>query len=716
MSALQLPVPDVLTEDDLDRLIQVAEEALRPGTIHSCQVCSSLQLNPGEMYVDRNVRTSVKYLGTDVIDRALKGCAFFCQLLVNSKLEGLKKYRTRVSIDGGEDVFELRPGTWICNIRILGFGCRYLEIYLVRIRWEGCTPEYINPTRFGLEFDVAAYKEDPASRTVQHRPFYDECSLYQAAGWAKARIHDCEQSHPDCQRTDKPPFRPSRLLQLKSDNNGERILVTLQTSVRTYPKYTALTYCWGGPQELRLTAETETKLRNGVEASSLVATLGDAVIVTWHLGICFLWVDCLCIRQDDPYDLDVEISRIPAIYGNSEVTISAARSSHSKEGFLYPPSFPLLDQTAYKLPFLCEDGRPGSVILSTLCSEQPIDRGAWTFQEYLFSRRVLQFTNFPPRWTCTQSDLHYNEPDDEAKLPFTVESTMMDVRSIRENLHCGSLEWYYDWIDIVELYVKRRLTFDTDRLKAISGIAEYWQKRTKDRYVAGLWMSHLPTGLLWATSQNRNDRHPEPSEYVAPSWSWASETNMDIACTWWCGNLNKRNGPDLQILSCSVTPMYPQAPFGAVTSGFLTLHGRFKELRLSGEQQGNLERMNLESIEPGGARITYREDTLHWDFKGAAEPHRPPKSLPLYALQICVHDESTATGPTGLILAKKDGTDAFRRIGLFNFRVDDLFNPRWQVEQGYVDVKNYDPDEALRLWQEQKDFFKDSDYKTITIH
>jgi hypothetical protein len=82
-------------------------------------------------------------------------------------------------------------------------------------------------------------------------------------------------------------------------------------------KYAALTYCWGDPQSIelaKLTSKTQEDWLNDIPIGQLPKTLQDAIITTAKLGLRFLWVDCLCILQDDDHEKAIEISKMPHIY------------------------------------------------------------------------------------------------------------------------------------------------------------------------------------------------------------------------------------------------------------------------------------------------------------------------------------------------------------------------------------------------------------------
>ena len=264
-----------------------------------------------------------------------------------------------------------------------------------------------------------------------------------------SRIQACEASHHKCPYG-KSTFTPSRLLRLVQCPDGS-LCVVLQDTPKggDYTKadrYTSLSYCWGGHQEFQLNAHTEATLINGIPVSSLPQTLRDAVFVTYNLGLQFIWVDCLCIRQDNPQDIALEIAQMPQVYTNSFITISAARARHSNEGFLHDISSPPISEPAFRLPFACPGGELGSVILSTGLVKSPISERAWTLQEYVLSRRVLQFTDAGLHWTCREA---VGFQQDEACLALDYSSPFRDCYRMFQGFYESNRACRH-WMNIVE--------------------------------------------------------------------------------------------------------------------------------------------------------------------------------------------------------------------------------------------------------------------------
>jgi len=135
--------------------------------------------------------------------------------------------------------------------------------------------------------------------------------------------------------------------------------------------------------------------------SLICRTVRDAIQVTKSLGIPYLWVDSLCIVQDDPHTLQTHLRAMGSIYESAYVTIVAAEggdSSFGLRGMSVSERSPKLTNHELRLP--CH-----TLLADPLEEQVPIlhrsvwDSRGWTFQEYLFSRRLLIF-NGRVHWSC----------------------------------------------------------------------------------------------------------------------------------------------------------------------------------------------------------------------------------------------------------------------------------------------------------------------------
>jgi hypothetical protein len=302
--------------------------------------------------------------------------------------------------------------------------------------------------------------------------------------WAKECIRDCEVNH-DC-KIPNPSRLPRRLLKIVASSKGNIMPVQLHRTISpekgsSTEKYAPLSYCWGGPQNFHLNADSQAALTCGISSTALPKTLRDAFQVTWNRGIGFIWIDSLCIRQDDLEEKATEIAQMHLIYRNSFITLSATRASHCSQGFLHQDSLPMTGTVGYRLPFASPSGKLGTLILSRNRRNSPIDGRGWTFQELLLPHRVLRFTDYGLHWSC------------RSRSSFEIENTetlpTLHIRALGYTMYKSIHEEDRDcehWMKLIEQYTKRGLTNGLDKLPAMSGIAESWAHAANDHYLAGI--------------------------------------------------------------------------------------------------------------------------------------------------------------------------------------------------------------------------------------
>jgi len=426
-------------------------------------------------------------------------------------------------------------------------------------------------------------------------------------------MESCHRDHPSCSLQHEESM-PKRLIAISSHG-----LQLREMEDRDRQKYAALSYCWGGDQPFKLTNSSLYRLMNRFCIEDLPSCLRDAVILTQKLGLSFLWVDVLCIIQDNDLDKGTEISRMPAIYENAVVTIVASRTQTVYESFLRPrKSFYGLcfdsdaNQELFGLPYRCQDGQLGTIILmhEVHSRTEPINERAWTLQERLLSPRIIEYGSTQTRWICRTSREQGGFTDGWLNLRSgTAENFLIQNPELIPRLNapnCKTItEARYQWYELLALYTHRDLTRKTDRLPAISGIAQRYAEFLGAEYVAGLWKPWLAEELLWKQRQNVTHAY-RPTEYQGPSWSWAG-INMPIeiellsSSERWStishpdssvralSNVSHINmnrfipGDAFEVIDYFVDPVAPHTKFGQLRSAQLTLRGRLRPAILSSE-------------------------------------------------------------------------------------------------------------------------------------
>ncbi|KAH0837400.1 hypothetical protein FOPE_04966 [Fonsecaea pedrosoi] len=398
----------------------------------------------------------------------------------------------------------------------------------------------------------------------------------------KSWMSTCLDRHQACRRPD-PHFMPTRLLEIGKINGKFRL--KLCNSNKISPgAYAALSYCWGPDKNLKTSSTNLARHAAGIDAEDLPQTLQDVVRVVDSLGLTLLWIDALCILQDDEHDKATEIATMDKVYANATVTVAASRAVTAQAGFLAdrPDPWPTGSRELFELPYCLADGQTGSIVLGPDFNrpDEPLDFRAWAYQERLLSPRILDFGAVNTRWICCQSV----ESD---RYAFTDGwDGLNTLNTVRDDLKSKHISELYEkskggkltkppmtafrdlWSDIVQQYTARTIGVAEDRLLALGGVAKQFGTILDDDYKAGFWSSTLAHSLMWTRIEHWKHEPETPhSKYIAPSWSWASLNA-------WVDTVHTRTlDENFRVLHCHLEPLYKHAPYGALSSGFLRVAG-----------------------------------------------------------------------------------------------------------------------------------------------
>ncbi|KAK3939449.1 heterokaryon incompatibility protein-domain-containing protein [Diplogelasinospora grovesii] len=375
-------------------------------------------------------------------------------------------------------------------------------------------------------------------------------SLAVARGW----LETCVKHHGStCSPSGGGGRRrtPSRLLEVVTQSAGNNTRVYLREAARftqnnaVDTRYVALSHCWGwGGTPFTTTTRTLKRRMDGIEMDELPQTLRDAVVVVSKLGLRYLWIDSLCIVQDDAHDWYAESAEMAGIYRNAHLVLGAAAGPSDAVGFL--GNRQVLD--VVQLP--AGNGKPFSLALQLLPPQgrrwtdpegpdsllgEPLSARAWCLQERYLPTRALYYGTGQAFWECEK--MRVSEDGDAVaqrgshlkrlcKTSNISQSVFARARSSQSTSRSPSQVSWAGWYGMVEDYTARGITKHTDRLPALSGLAQSVAGATGAEYLAGLWKSGLLEGLVWCRAQPGQIMGDTLAvgEYVAPSWSWASVT------------------------------------------------------------------------------------------------------------------------------------------------------------------------------------------------
>lgn len=393
-----------------------------------------------------------------------------------------------------------------------------------------------------------------------YRQTWSDQSAEQLRRW----LHICRTGHKKCNSDLDQPHQftlPKRLLLVKaSGQNPGTITLVDSSSLRQSVRYATLSHCWGKVKRCRLLQNNLKTYERGVVKADLPLTFREAVEVCQTLGVAYLWIDSLCIIQDSDTDWAAEAPRMADIYSNSLLTIAATASVDDEGGLFRSPNvqeaMPLLvtahggskHQTSYHLHY--EDDFEENVTAA------PLNRRAWVLQERYLAARIVHFAENQIYWQCPSAIM--SASDSSNTLVNHRDTYNFSAVESRTNV-------FESWTTIVEAYSPCKLTFSSDKLVAMSGLARRASELlrcTPEDYLAGLWRQELPKNLLWSAVDGVKADH-----YRAPSWCWTSLDGQIYAED---SILNPTSM--VEVLNASVHPVGD--PFGAVDNASLLLRGR----------------------------------------------------------------------------------------------------------------------------------------------
>ncbi|KAK5630768.1 hypothetical protein RRF57_006483 [Xylaria bambusicola] len=310
------------------------------------------------------------------------------------------------------------------------------------------------------------------------------------------------------------------------------------------PTYTALSYCWGPAEDsksqLKTTTSSIAQRQAAINEAEMTEVLQDAIKVTRALSIPYLWVDALCILQDDISDWERQCADMAKLYRSAHVVLCAASSASCLQGFLgergHRIRMPFLSTRkpsvagSYYLHFKyagCSRSFMFSEAFADMMHNRWGNRG-WVFQESYSASRRLIFGNSNLHLVCPSGIQSMGSKRREAAKEESDENSLL----VRELGTCSREELYVSWASLVRRYSRfedHSFTKATDLLPALSGLASTYYAYTQDTYHAGLWDGDLFRGLMWYWNGD-SEALPErrcctPStfmrhnEFSVPSWS-----------------------------------------------------------------------------------------------------------------------------------------------------------------------------------------------------
>jgi hypothetical protein len=367
----------------------------------------------------------------------------------------------------------------------------------------------------------------------------------------RAWLQHCDHSHGD--RCHKPSAHLVRATVHPGFIDIDReCVVTPDHSV----PYVALSYVWGPVETLQARKENIDSLRRLGSLSfegehEIPATIQDAMKLCALTGQKYLWVDRVCIIQDDLENKGQHLNAMAEIYAKAEFTIVAADGSHADYG-LSGMGRRVEERRKHLIPF------PTKTMVDETTNTAGQDRfsgkawssRAWTYQEHVFSRRLLYMDKFVS-WMCYSAT--WDEWCSPPNTPSGDEANRIDRYGKGGKLYTINWLSLVEYANMVEQYNSRTLTYDSDILNAFLGVMTQMCEGFPAGFYGGLPEFYFTICLLWQPSNGLRPRFPNAE--CAPSWSWLE----------WSGKLDLemwRCNTDAELLHAEIeTAITPVAKF-----------------------------------------------------------------------------------------------------------------------------------------------------------
>ncbi|KAJ4316369.1 hypothetical protein N0V84_007884 [Fusarium piperis] len=298
-----------------------------------------------------------------------------------------------------------------------------------------------------------------------------------------------------------------------------------------------------------MTKETVDAWQLELPLADLPKTFRDAIWLTRELGERFLWIDSICIVQDDPSELMTQIGLMGVTFEQSFCTIAAvdAKGSDGSEMadsglFVSGPARARTARFQVKAAKTNNDGSEADEWCEVIMQEAshtahpfPLrlqskawhSRG-WVFQERELSRRCIFFTEYDLGWRCNRYWETEQTGIPECRRPRGT-YTMDAPTEYGGVSYDAEFNLRTTWQNTVQQYSVTKLTYNSDKHNALMGFEERLATRFGHKFYHGIidfgHCEHLHSQLLWVPTISCGGLN----DIRFPSWSWM---NVRGAARW----------------------------------------------------------------------------------------------------------------------------------------------------------------------------------------
>ncbi|KAG9193796.1 hypothetical protein G6011_03831 [Alternaria panax] len=341
---------------------------------------------------------------------------------------------------------------------------------------------------------------------------------------------------------------PTRVIDVGRSEDSAIRLLEAKDRIGSTP-YIALSHCWGNSPTFKLTRATVVAFKAGIFCKDLPKTFQDAVHVTRKMAIRYLWIDSLCIIQDDTADWQTEAAHMQDVYSQAICCIAATAAKDSATGLFFDRDphdlTPIRVETTRAMVAGQKTNQVSKAYLGTFdvitdwvaIKAAPLNQRAWVAQERYLSAGTIHFTQKIVFWECDEGLTSEQDPkgghvsvskEPKAQLKWLAHEYKTQNYAMSQSTAEAILSKIYtSWSDFRAAYSTYHMTKDEDILVALNGVARKVVEATNIALVAGMWRSLLIEEMCWQRAHDGSDSGsanivPRPPVWRAPTWSWAS--------------------------------------------------------------------------------------------------------------------------------------------------------------------------------------------------
>lgn len=430
-----------------------------------------------------------------------------------------------------------------------------------------------------------------------------EASLQQLDKWLTC----CRQQHKICERG--IPYTPRRVLDLGDLDHPPNVRLH-ESSPGEELEYLCLSYRWSETPALQTHKSNVDDHKLAIPWGRLPLAFQHVCKVARRLRLRYVWIDALCIIQDDEDDKVRDIAVMDSIFEGGVLTIVSAWASGPEQGLFGH----LGDFSHHEFPAITKDG-----VTQTVCVRRPLphfengnlpflNRG-WIYRELVLSPRLAFFLDSEIVWQCqehTECQCSPHKPVHN-RVPHVISAPVIvaHLRAPPEPFqsqpspspsHAAAYWWSH-----IEAYSSCQLTDPSDKLPAIQGLAARMVSVLRlGSFIAGAWESSLLTDLAWTAF----DRGTRPATWRAPTWSWASIDGKVRS------HIELRDWRPIAAVN-RVDAFEPRGVADDSHCGRITLDCHVQEARLCIKETSYPiwgYRLYFEESEPGGQSMNFKAD------------------------------------------------------------------------------------------------------------